>query len=207
MPEIRFDEILKEKINRNITNELYLIYNNGIDEFGRLEKLLDSDLSAEEKISIRNYYVVRIISVLESFLRNLFIILIDHSQRDFKVSIKTDLDGLKQLRKNKTKFSNGEIIANSLNFQRLEKGQADEPSIYRIFGEILGADIYAEMAKNNDFQEVYETLVDLLHERHRIVHDAQGTVYTIDMLKASRTIFEKFIVIFTDARNNIMNTW
>ena len=207
MPEIRFDEQLKNKINRNMTSELYLIYNNGLDEFDRLESLLDGNITDEQKISVRNYYVVRIISVLEAFLRNTFIILIDHNQRDYKISIKTDLDGLKQLRKKETEFTNGEIIANSLNFQRLERGKATDPSIYTIFGEVLDGDIYAIMSQNSEFQAIYDTLIDLLHERHRIVHDAQGTVYTIEMLKESRKIFEKFIILFTDARNDIMNTW
>ena len=207
MPEIRFNEQLKEKINRNMKSELYEIYHNGINEFVEIETLLNSDITDIQKNSIRNYYAVRIISVLEAFLRNSFIILIDYYERDFKVSIKTDLDGLKQLRKKQTKFTNGEIIGNFLNFQRLERGKEGDPSIYGIFGEVLGDDIFAKMVKITGFQEVYDTLIDVLNERHRIVHDAQGTVYTIEMLKGAREAFEKFIVLFSDARNEIMNSW
>ena len=207
MREIKFNAQLKEKINRSMRAELYEIYNNGIDEFDGIEDLLSSDIKDTQKNSIRNYYVVRIISVLEAFLRNSFIILIDYYQRDFKITIQIDLDGLKELRNKQTEFTNGAIIANSLNFQRLERGIKGDSTIYRIFEQVLDDDIYARMARIAGFLQVYDTLIDVLKERHRIAHDIQGTVYTTEMLKGARDAFEKFIVMFSDVRNDIMNSW
>jgi len=205
---IKFDSSLVEKIKRNIPDELYNIYNRGIDEINKLDEMLgDGNIDTAKKDIIRNYYVIRLISLLETFLRNSFIIILDTYEPNFKTSITMDLKDLITLRKRRDKFTNGEIVANSLNFQQFDRNKGGG-SAYGIFSELFEMDLFTEMTRrNNEMLDIDKNLVDLLNERHRIVHDFQQTLHTHEMLKVCADSIKLFIVTYADIANDVKNKW
>jgi len=208
MVDIKFNNALIKKIEKNIKQEIYTTYDNGFKELTELSTLLSANLTSRQNLSLRNYYVIRLIGILETILKNSFINLIDQYGCDFKTTITTDLKGLRQLRTRSKKFTSGEIVANSLGFQRFETRIKSESSIYTIFGDIFDVDFFGEMASNkSDFIKIHENIVDTVNERHRIIHDLQDTVYTHDMLTESTKSVKKFLNNFLDTRNTIMNKW
>lgn len=199
---VRISDKNLERIKKNLSDELYNIVERAVGEIDSIidyinkkkkeqEEDLDDDFMSD---SLSVYAIIRSVTFLETFLRTSFIILIDLYDKDFDLGVEISLKHLKQLRK-ETEITNGQIIADSLNFQKFESSDK-EYDVYKIFSKVLGINnIFSEMVKKEkDIPEIHKTIVKLLEERHSIVHDLKYTRWTSQEIEDSATSVLKFVV-------------
>jgi len=63
------------------------------------------------------------------------------------------------------------------------------------------------MRKNAQMIDIDWNILDLLKERHRVVHDLQPTLYSKDMLKESANSIKMFITIYSGICSDASNSW
>lgn len=122
-----------------------------------------------------NYLIIRSVGFLENVLKKAFIIQIDSHNANFDADVTLSLKDLRNLRET-TQFTNGEIISNNLNFQ-------DFYEINKNFSKLTNRDYLKELRQAYDkqyknFSNDYKSILELIDERHRIVHDLQNTSFT-----------------------------
>lgn len=199
---IRIDEATLERIKNSLSDELYSTVERATAELDDIitwlenfdeDTIDDIDLSVSGSLSV--YCIIRLVTFLETVLKTSFIILIDEYDRDFDLQITTNLEHLKQIR-NKKEFTNGKIVADSLNFQRFES-DGKELDIFKIFSKVLDIDdVYHEMVvKNSNIPKIRENISNLIKERHSIVHELRYTTWEVKQIEEAYKSVVDFIVI------------
>jgi len=157
----RFDEIpTDDEAFRLIREELSLI----------LSKL-ENETDPKIEIQLKNYMIIRLVTLLELYFQNHVVNLIDHYNlkhndlfSDDKISISlSSLDKLQNVTK-------GKIIATSLQFQ-------SSSNINDIFSKLLNEEFLTKIKKfnvkedpPNPFVENWDKFFEIFNERYKIVH-------------------------------------
>jgi len=166
-PKIDFNKI--ERFNE-ITNddEAFRLIR---EELSLILLKLENETDPKIEIQLKNYIIIRLVTLLELYFQNHVVNLIDHYDlkhndlfTDDKISI--SLSSLDKLQ-NATK---GKIIATSLQFH--------SPSdINKIFSKLLNEEFLVKIKKfnvkedtPNPFVENWDKFFDIFNERHKIVH-------------------------------------
>lgn len=191
--KIQLNKKIFDQIKKNSSSEISQYVKYGFNELLNLDKLLNGNINSIPKQSVQNYYVVRLVTLSESVFRQTFVFLIDEFDMDFQAVVTLDLKDLKRLRTNTSQYTNGQIAAQSLNFQDLDH-------VYSNLKKILGSDVFTLMVKKNKkIKPINQSLKDLIDERHSIVHDLQNTVYTPKFLENFSGHLLTFLRIFLNA--------
>ena len=199
---VKLDDYLFKQIKNNVSETL----GKSIDRVKK-ETLEIDDIIKIEKISkielrsIRNYYVIRTVTFLEKCLKTLFIEFIDKHELNYEGKIILRLKDLKLLRKN-SDFTNGEIIANRINFQNF-RNEEENLSIMRIFSDMFQVDNLLKKMKdtNNKTEGYYRKILELIDERNKVVHDFQDTKFSMSECINSFSAMIGFLTIFLDTIN------
>lgn len=183
------------RIEQNVTKSNFDVYRAAKKEFSELYKLIsDDDTSQENKISLKNYYVVRIVSALEKILRQNFIELIDFYNFDYPEKIKVDSTILRRLRSRDDKLTNGQIFASDINFQNLNDAA-------KAYDETIGNNFEIQKIhrqRNKDYDEIIKSIQSGMEERHKIVHDYQNTDFALEDIVNFRRSFDRVILDWTE---------
>jgi hypothetical protein len=131
--------------------------------------------------------------MLESILKKTFILLIDRFDFDYDFEITLDVKHLKILRKSETKYTNGEIIANSLNFQNLD-------NVYDVMDKVLEDKLWKKMVTiDKKIIPMNTSLKDMIDERHSIIHEYLPTIYSYLMLNGMFKNVVDYLEIYLQA--------
>lgn len=156
------------------------------------------------ELSLRSCINVRLISFIESFLKQSYADLIDNDKFVYNGLIELDFKSLIELRDPSTKLTNGQIVARELNFQNFDDDNGGHPIALRYFEELTGTSVYGLLMKKNSAktQRWISEIRILLENRHLIIHDLQHTLLTIKNLKG----FEASLVGFLLEFNRVTST-
>lgn len=168
------------------TNELHLI----------LMKL-KSEHQSEYIISQKNYFIIRLVTFLESFFADTVSKLIDVYKLPIKnlfnePFIQLPLSHLDYIKKDK--ITEGKIVASSFNFQ-------NKSEINEVLSGLIGVDFHSalknfEIKKNfeNRFIENWDLFFEIFQVRHEIVHNFKYRIkYTSKDLDEIIQAFTMFI--------------
>lgn len=111
--------------------------------------------------------IVIFVSAFESFLKDLFILLIDEGDKirkkvllsNKKVSL-VQMDAI-----NNGKLSLGEVISRNYTFQNLN-------SIFEAYNWLLNIDLKNAIIKSLGKKKAWDLITDSIEKRHRIIHDS-----------------------------------
>lgn len=131
----------------------------------------DRVLFADDAIMRNNVLLPFLVSLLETFLRDFFIVFVDShsdlSERIFDRQGKLEYAALRDMLKGKVTLA--EYEANSYSFQNLESANA-------AFQQYMGVNLFKVWDKRKKFNDklfvVRAVLQELLSLRHRIIHEA-----------------------------------
>jgi len=168
--------------------------------FNEIEVLIISlqnkKLNAKTKTGLMNYIIIRLISLIESFCKNLTRKIIDEYQLEprgifEKDEVKISIFDLEKIKKNR-KVTLGRIISNEINFQNPKEidfaiskligtsffEQVSERAKLKMFTKTInGVDYFFNW---NDFYQLFE-------ERNKIVHEVSNANVDLDKIMAYYT--------------------
>lgn len=204
MKKIRLDN---KKINQLGMKSFDEIFNISFDALSPIiEQLADTQDNPTLERHLKNYFVIRTVTILEVFFNELVVKLIDVYNLPYKKLFDDDLVqiSLSRFEEIKTgKMTEGKIIASNFNFQ--EKGQINKVITNLInlpFFDTIG-NLYRIGTENNKFVQNWDNFFEIVNERHKLVHTlSHKPRYSMHEMKdivqaGDELIFLTVAVVFT----------
>jgi len=187
LKQVKIDERLLKQI-RTATGDIADMAEIILDEQESIFDIItDKKTKKELRQSMIGFSIIRHVSLIEKILKMTFIMLIDVDKKKYNANFLMNLNYLDSLRKSK-KFTNGEILANKLNFQNFggSSDDSEDITINKIFSEVLGYNFLKKLKEESSLRDDHvKHIMGLLEERHSIIHDAIITKWDFEKLLAS----------------------
>ena len=175
----RKEKLEIDLISKYMDQETGTIIQITVDELAPvLIDLLKNEMTPELKQITRNYLIIRLVTMIETYFRSMVRMTIDTLQFEFmgifpNDEIKISLLDLKEIKKNE-KITEGRIISSSFNFQNLDE---IDSVMSKLFGKSFFGEISKKITKYSfskmhpkgygfDWKEIRE----LFQIRHDVVH-------------------------------------
>lgn len=148
--------------------------------------LLRKPQNEDEIKHLTNYFIIRLITILESYFSNWLVKLVDVYDLPYKQLYKKDIQ--KKVKEIKKKYASdpsvGKVVTSTVNFQ-------DWKDVNKIFSSIITPDFLKTVRcppmkyhKKNKYMENYDRFVRLFQDRHELVHNYSFQVnYTVNDLQ------------------------
>lgn len=201
MKRIRLDNKKIDQLGKKSFEEIFDIsFDTSLSPV--IEILASTTNNLELERHLKNYFIIRVVTILEVFFNELVVKLIDEYCLPYKKLFDDDLVqiSLSRFEEIKTgKITKGKIIASNFNFQKKE-------DINKVITNLIGIpffdkirNLYRIGTENNKFVQNWDTFFEIVNDRHKLVHTlSHKPKYSVKEMKEIIRAGEELIFL-TDA--------